>query len=42
MEVVKVADFRSPLLVEQWSEYFETQFFSELRAQAHAQGRGPY
>jgi 3-hydroxyisobutyrate dehydrogenase-like beta-hydroxyacid dehydrogenase len=41
MEVVKVADFRSPLLREQWPEYFETRFFSELRAQAHAQGRGP-
>jgi hypothetical protein len=27
---------------KQWSEYFKTRFFSQLRAQPHAQGGGPY
>ena len=27
---------------EQWPEYFKTRFFSELRAEAHAQRRGPH
>jgi hypothetical protein len=26
---------------EQWSEYFQTRFFDQLRAQAHAEGRRP-
>ena len=42
MEVVKVADFQLTAAREQWSEYFETRFFDQLRAQAHAQGRGSH
>ena len=42
MEVVKVADFRSPLLVSSGQNILKTRFFSQLHPQAHAQGRWPH
>ena len=42
MEVVKMADFRSPLLVSNGQNILKRRFFAELCAQAYAQGYGPH